>query len=227
MGVPLRIGISIAPCAELEAQPELCAMVLLLLQHMGLPRPDEEGWVPEPPLSSTEPRNWRARVSDAEDFSHAAADRAVLPPRLLGSARLCCVRRKEELDDGSVALADRRPISEENERAALALLREACDALRWDNAELRSMLDEAPNDGGRGTSIDDASDRHSGGDHEGAGEHLAKRQCTRAPLRSQLMRRFVIRRQRVLNMAIAELDARRDRIDAAGLGVAHEVVWGR
>ena len=195
VGVPLHFEVSVAPCAELEAQPELLASVLLLVQHMGLAL---DGAFTEPPLAPGEEATWEALALGDVPPAAATAVRAgpmghasIVPARLLASARLCCVRSAAELGALPLARADAAPpLSTENERAALRLLRDACDQLRWEPAELRAAL--AP---------DEDSDE----------DPSAKRPRRPPPVatpRGELARRFALRRQRAVLLALADIDAR-------------------
>ena len=108
------VTLALAPPPALESADDLLAAVLLLLQHMGLPL---DGW--------------------------AGGDGAPLPARLLGTARLLSLRSADELTALPIAAADARPLSDANERAAVALVAAAIEAAL-------AALAEPPAGGGGG-----------------------------------------------------------------------------
>ena len=108
------VTLALAPPPALESADDLLAAVLLLLQHMGLPL---DGW--------------------------AGGDGAPLPARLLGTARLLSLRSADELTALPIAAADARPLSDANERAAVALVAAAIEAAL-------AALAETPAGGGGG-----------------------------------------------------------------------------
>ena len=113
----------------------------------------------------------------------------------------------------------------------MQLLRDACEQLRWEPAELRAALEEPQEEPGPsgGGGPPDRETRRAGVQAEGGaiaddrrpvlvGGTAAKRPRRAKPTeagtpRRELARRFALRRQRVVLHALAEVDAR-----LAGLG---------
>ena len=188
------VELTVAPGAALEEDASLLGTVLLVMQHLSL---ELEGQLVEPPLAPGEADTWHNL--EATRPAPTVTRSRVVPPKLVASARLLCLRSNAELEALPVSDAENAPLSPANEHAALAMLRAACDDLRWEPQELRAALGDAQE---RDTDErDDAGARASGP----AAKRL-KPSDEHVLMRSHAARAFALRRQRVLDHAIAELD---------------------
>ena len=138
---------------------------------------------------TTAPRVDVVNGSEAATSPPAQALTGVLPARLLGCARLCSLIHTDQLTELPVALADRSPLSEANEQAAIAMLRAKFEEVL--QAERTALGDSAveATDGSK-------RQRRAGADR---GWRLSQE-------RRSLARRLGLRRQRVLAMALESLD---------------------
>ena len=211
VGVPLRLTISLQPGELLfeergeEIDEGLLGTVLLIMQHTGL---SLEALLPEPPFDDVaqgkapQPSQSVATATAHEDEATRAERKRrlldVLPGGLLGCARLCCLTRPEELTELPVGVADRQPLSVNNERDAIRLLRGKCVAQL---STERTALGEDKAEAGAAAQVQ----------MDQAGSPRAKRQRRHqqeidSEERMAAAKHFGRRRQRVLELALEALD---------------------
>ena len=131
-----------------------------------------------------------------------------LPLRLIGAARLCSISSADEWASLPIAYADGpAPLSLANEAAALQMLRSALEAQLWDDADLRAALGgTAVVADGQGSKESEQVAKRQRQDWEGATSPSEAERVMQE--RRELAQAYCWRRQRVLSMALAALDAR-------------------
>ena len=212
---PIRIPVSLAPCDALEEQPALLGTVMLLLSHMDLPL-DGHVCAPPPPMlrgrphRPTEPPEEAGTVDpllllERRLLRERRASAPVVPARLLGAARLCCLRSHDEVSRLPVSRADHAPLSAENERAGVEML---CEAL----AEALEALPAPP------PACDAAADERSAAPTGRVGLKRPRGGQARGldEERAQLARAFCAGQRRTLQLALAELERRQAALDECG-----------